>query len=655
MAKTSFLSVTRSNGRQTTDPGMPFAIFLCLLYFVIFFRLSAIKYFSFQYNDWDLSLYANGMWNIIHGHPFITLTHTTFLGNHFTVIAFLIAPVYYVFRSPLTLIFLKVLSLSAAGLPIYLLGRKTFNWRIGLEFLLLYFLYPSLLYVTMFEFHFEDFSLFFLAWAFYFLAINRKMWFLSMSILAMLCKENVPSVVAMMGLYALLFRPRRRLIGAIVFAVATTYFLLVTLYLQPLFIPGKGLGYAAHYSAYGSDFLAVFRFILLHPGEVLLDLFSTARRLAFFGHMLYPLLYIPLLRPDILMITVPTVLKNLLSKSATTQMIFWHYTSTMIPFMLFSTMFAAKKLTRFYLVRRYLPYLLGGLLFIEISQNYDIAKSLPTRVKQHIGFVRDPSQLYTAKREAMKLIPREAGVIATFAFLPQLSQRNNVFTFLTTWKYDRDYSDDPAVDYAIIDFNDYFLEKDFVAIPRRISGILSDFTGSSNWGLYYYEGDIAVFKKGYVSPERLCKILPVPELPPENEPYLIVNDTLELLDMKTEKIRDENSIKLTFYWRNKRPSENLYDIFFYAFNGKESELLNKHSIGYRLFTPALGLDKILQEEYRLLLPEDPGPYEYTFSMKFGNAIERRITRMETSKKAKRDRSGNVIIGTFDNRPQKGDK
>jgi len=655
MAKTSFFSVTGPDGRHKTDPGLPFAIFLCLFYFVIFFRLSAIKYFSFQYNDWDLALYANGMWNIVHGHPFITMTHKAFLGNHFTVIAFLMAPVYYVFRSPLTLLFLKVLGLSAAGLPVYLLGRKTFNWRIGLEFLLLYFLYPALLYVTMFEFHFEDFSLFFLAWAFYFLMANRKIWFLAMSILAMVCKENVPSVVAMMGLYAVLFRPRRRLIGAVVFAVATAYFLLVTLYLQPLFVPGKGLGYAAHYSAYGSGFFDVFRFILLHPGEVLVDLFSTARRLAFFGHMLYPLLYIPLLRPDILMITVPTVLKNLLSKVPTTQMIFWHYTATIIPFMIFSTMFAAKKLMRFHMVRRYLPYLLAGLIFVEISQNYDISRSLPSQVKQHIGFVRDPGQLYTAKREAIKLIPRKAGVIATFAFLPQLSQRNNVFTFLSTWKYDRDYSDDPAVDYAIIDFNDYFLEKDFAVIPRRMSRILSEYTSSRNWGLYYHEGDIAVFKRDHASREHLWEILPaLPELMDEG-PYLIVNDTMELLKMETKKVRDENVIRITFYWRNKRPSENLYDTFFYAFNGKEYELLNKHSIGYRLFTPALGPDKILKEEYRLLLPEDPGPYKYTFSMKFGNAIERRITRMEVSKRAKRDSRGNVIIGTFDNRPEKGEK
>jgi len=655
MAKTSFFSVTGPDGRHKTDPGLPFAIFLCLFYFVIFFRLSAIKYFSFQYNDWDLALYANGMWNIVHGHPFITMTHKAFLGNHFTVIAFLIAPVYYVFRSPLTLLFLKVLGLSAAGLPVYLLGRKTFNWRIGLEFLLLYFLYPALLYVTMFEFHFEDFSLFFLAWAFYFLIINRKIGFLAMSLLAMLCKENVPSVVAMMGLYAVIFRPRRRLIGAVVFAVASAYFLLVTLYLQPLFIPGKGPGFAAHYSAYGSGFYDVFRFILLHPGEVIMDLFSTARRLAFFGHTLYPLLYIPLLRPDILIITVPTVLKNLLSKSATTQMIFWHYTATIIPFMIFSTMFAAKKLTRFYMVRKYLPYLLAGLLFVEISQNYDISKSLSSRVKQHIGFVRDPSQLYTAKRKAVKSIPREAGVIATFAFLPQLSQRKNVFTFFYTWKYDRNYSNNPAIDYAIIDFNDYFLEKDFAVIPRRMSRVLAEYTDSMNWGLYYHEGDIAVFKKGHKTRERLWEILPFPGPLLKEEPYLTINNTIDLLNMKTKKVRGEDAIRLTFYWRNKRPSDNLYDIFFYASNGKEHELLNKHSIGYRLFTPALGPDKILKEEYLLLLPEDPGPYEYVFSMKFGNAIERVITKMDVSERAKRDSRGNVIIGKFDNRPAKKEK
>jgi len=631
-------------GRRGIDLGLAATIAVSLLYLLIFCAINIYRYNTLQYHDWDFSLYANAMWNLTAGKAFIPVLNKPLLGNHFTVIAYLIAPVYFLFRSPATLLCLKVLAVSLVPLPVYMLARRKFDWHEAFGFVLVYLFYPSLLYITLYEFHFEDLSIIFLALSFYFLIVGKKPWFFITGILAMLCKENVPLVVAALGLYGALFRPRRRLMGLAMFVISAAYFLLVTLFLQPLFTPGGGDSqYAAHYAQIGEGFSNIYIYILTHPVAVIKDLFSTPLKIKFFRDMLSPLLYLPLLRPDILLITAPTILKNLLSKVPTTHTIYWHYTVTIIPFFVFSLIFGFKKLARLPLVKKSLFYVLVAIVLLEALQNYQLYKGSHYFVRFHAGETIEDR----VKLEALELIPPEAPVIATFDFLPKLSQRKGLFTFYMLWRGWLKYF--PPADYALIDFNDYFIEKDINFMPVKIPAILAHYTKSGDWGVLLARGDNVLLKKGLRSDKRIITLLGPGEYRPPSKGFLTLDGSLELVDLKAGGSEEDNTIHLVFHWRLKGRNPSLYKIFFFASDGEEDRMFREHSVGYRYFTPGLEKNQVLREDYWLLLPDNMKGRRYTFSMGFVNLTRRGLAKMEATDRVKIDGLGKAVIGAYDNR------
>ncbi|MBF0494949.1 MAG: DUF2079 domain-containing protein, partial [Candidatus Omnitrophica bacterium] len=285
------------------DMGFVFTFLASIIFFAVHFNSSVYRYNTLQYKDWDLAILSNGMWNLVHGNAYISIIDKPLLGNHFNVIAYLIAPVFLVFKHPLTLLFLQTLALTLPALPIYSLGKRFFNDNTGFLLALVYFLYPPVFYAARYEFHFETLAPLFLTLTLYFVYTGRNFWVIISGITAMLCKENIPLTVMGIGLYTIFFVPRKKILGFLVTLMGAGYFLLVTLKLQPLFNPS--IGYAAHYAKYGAGFSDVYAHVLTHPGEIIREIFSSRQNLNFFYEILSPLLFLPLLAPDVLLITAP--------------------------------------------------------------------------------------------------------------------------------------------------------------------------------------------------------------------------------------------------------------------------------------------------------------------------------------------------------------
>ncbi len=625
------------------DPGLWLTLLFSFVYFLVVFHSCLFRYNTLQYHDWDFSLYANGMWNIIHGNPYISISNKPFLGNHFNIIAFIIAPVFSIFRSPLTLLFLQSLSLSLVTVPIYLLARRKFDWRASAGFALIYLLYPSLVYVAMYEFHFEAFAPLFLALAFYFLITNRKLWLFVTAILAMFCKENVPAVVFAMGLYAVLFRPRRRLVGLALALVGLACFLLVTLKLQPYFIPGNGIGYAGHYAKYGEGFGNVYIYMLTHPVDIIRDLLSTPLKRQFFSRTLSPLLFLPLLRPDILLITAPTVLKNLLSKVPTTHQIYWQYTATIIPFMIISTMYGLEKLSKLHLIKKLLLFILGGIIITEIILSVRFYQESPFFVKYH----RRMTPVDMARKSVLQLIPKTAPVMATFDFLPNLSMRKGLYAFYCAWRGGY-YTEFPVIDYALVDFNDYFIRKDVNFKAAKISKLFTGFLVGKDWNVKYARGDIVLFEKTPTPHNRIVTLIDASEFKAPGEGLMLIDNALELVDYTVES-PEKDTLHITFYWRAKRPVNSLYDMYFFMADGKLDRMFHSHALAYWFFIPGLKKDKILKEEYWLMLPDKMGPHVYAFSAGFVNLSQRRRANIKVFDKDIADSHNKLILGNYDNR------
>ena len=109
---------------ESTKRSNIFAFIICLSAFLFWFELLSVKFLYFGYYDWDLAIFSHIMWNLSHGSMYSSLLGVNFLGNHVNIFAFLIAPIYAVFSSPLTLICLKLLSYTGGALIFYHIAKK---------------------------------------------------------------------------------------------------------------------------------------------------------------------------------------------------------------------------------------------------------------------------------------------------------------------------------------------------------------------------------------------------------------------------------------------------------------------------------------------------------------------------------------------------
>ena len=130
------------------------AFSLCIFALIIWMSVLLHKYSNLCYFDWDLALYAHSMWNLMHGNLHNSLLGMHFWGNHSHFIAIFILPIYTLFTTPLTLVFLQVLSYLGGAYIYYLIIRDLLGKRVSLIFMCLYIIYPVNLYAMLYEFHF---------------------------------------------------------------------------------------------------------------------------------------------------------------------------------------------------------------------------------------------------------------------------------------------------------------------------------------------------------------------------------------------------------------------------------------------------------------------------------------------------------------------
>jgi len=173
-----------------------------LFYVVCFFAWCALKFYSYAYDDFDLAIHDQVIWNILHGRIFNSILGVDFLGNHVHLISFLIAPFYGLVPHPLFLLALQTVFLAAGVFPLYRLARVYLGVQMSLTIGLIYLLYPGLGFTNLYEFHPTCFAPFFLLYAAYYFYKEGLFLFSVFMILSLLCQENIALIFIMWGIYA---------------------------------------------------------------------------------------------------------------------------------------------------------------------------------------------------------------------------------------------------------------------------------------------------------------------------------------------------------------------------------------------------------------------------------------------------------------------
>jgi uncharacterized membrane protein len=386
-----------------------------------------LQYQSFSSYGFDLGIFNQVIWNSLHGRLFensVMIDSPSFFGHHFSPILLAFVPLYALRSSPDTLLIIQTIALASAALPIYWFARKELGNGQAVAVCAAYFLFPSLQYVNLFEFHEIALATPLLAFAAYFLLRRRNVPFIVCSILALLTKEEVGLIVAGFGVFIFFFR-REHMFGTALFFVGIGWSAAALQYIIPHFL---GAPYASNafvidrYRYLGDSVSEILWTAVTRPGLVLQHLFVPAK-IEFVMQLLVPLVFFPLIGGEVFALTIPSIGYLLLGDSPSQNSIRYQYTAPLLPFVFFAAVIGMRRLMSWRYAGGAFVFrgsLLASVIVVASLANYFFQSPGPFALQFDAERYRvTPHALLGA--QLMRQIPPGASVMTEMNFIPYLT------------------------------------------------------------------------------------------------------------------------------------------------------------------------------------------------------------------------------------------
>src|SRR5438132_6133329 len=183
-------------------------------------------------------------WSVSHGHLFESTTVTgremSRLGIHVDPFLALLAPLWWLWSSPLMLLVVQAAAVSTGALPVYWLARKHLrSERAGAHFAFAYLLYPATQFNALGiadSFHAVSIAIPLILFAIWFLDEERLVPFAVFALLAASTKEEIAASVGCLGLWYA-FRRKRWGVGLSIFGLGLAVSLVNFIVIIPHFSP----------------------------------------------------------------------------------------------------------------------------------------------------------------------------------------------------------------------------------------------------------------------------------------------------------------------------------------------------------------------------------------------------------------------------------
>lgn len=429
-----------------------------IVFAVVYSLLSWLHYRAYFGGRYDLGNMVQAVYNTAHGHFLLDTNangvQTSRLGSHVDpIIAFFALP-WLVWPSPIMLLVGQAVIVALAAWPAYRLGVRVLKSPPAAAILaggLL--VYPALGFLVLDEFHPVALAVPLLLFAFLYLEEGRFWRSLPFLVLAALCKEEIPLLIVLMGVFFAI--RKRRWWPLFISGAAAIYFGLAVGVILPHFNV-KGSPFISRYAEYGSSSGAIMRDVILHPVHTVRGLVASAD-LHYWWRLLWSFALLPLLSPLALLIALPELLINGLSTQVFQRMIQFQYTAGEIPFLFAAVVLGLKRLHGWLTGTRaggrrtsdgssgrragdasggrrlhgVQPQSLAVIVFVvALAGNYVLGPlpfSLPGSAYHAAAYERDSHD--AVLDQAIKLIPSNATVSVGNTVGSHLSARRVVFTF----------------------------------------------------------------------------------------------------------------------------------------------------------------------------------------------------------------------------------
>lgn len=393
-------------------------------YTTYFIRESFFLFDTFAIGTFDLSIFDQATWLISKGeYPYSSVRGLHIIADHFSMILYMIAPLYWIWDTPKTLLVLQTLSLALGALPVYAIAKKTIGVpAIAVMFAVMYLLYPALQWTNLHEFHPETLATPLLLGAFYLIRCThltdkqRYSYFVAL-IIALLTKETVSLTIVALGIYAFVINRHigwqtvmLGLVGCLAAAITIRHF-----------NHGMASPYLWLYRSYGASPMALVSYPFSHPYLFLRNMNTDMNR-DYLLTLIYPLAFLTLLAPEILLIAAPALLSNLLSSRDVMQTIYGQYTVLIIPFVFASGIVGFARM-RQYGHRFTTPVLL---IFLIICTGMAVRQSPLISPGWQLPASLNQDQIAEAQF-VLNGIPANASISTQASFAAHLSHRRRVF------------------------------------------------------------------------------------------------------------------------------------------------------------------------------------------------------------------------------------
>jgi uncharacterized membrane protein len=395
-----------------------------------FAALSVLRQDAFATGRFDLGNMVQAVWSTAHGH-LLQVTdlqgdQVSRLGAHVDPILVLFAPLWWIWASPNMLLVVQAIAVGLGAIPVYWLARKHLgSARAGLGFALVYLVYPATGWLTLNEFHPVALATPLLLFAFWFLDEDRLVPFAVFAIAAAACKEEIPFVIAGFGVWYAVSR-RRWVDGCAIAVLGIAWAAVATTVVIPHFNHGQTSDFYTRYSEVGGSPGGIVKTAVTHPGRLVQAAF-TDRDLHYVLQLLWPLAFLPLLSPLVLVAALPELAINLLSAVTTQTSIHFHYTAGLIAPLVIAAIFGARRIGR----RTF--YVAAVAVLVAVAGNYRLG---PVPAWEHVpggqrfqARAADVTAHDRIAASALRLIPDNAVVTATNSLGAHLSARRRVLSF----------------------------------------------------------------------------------------------------------------------------------------------------------------------------------------------------------------------------------
>jgi uncharacterized membrane protein len=445
-------------------------------------------YASYRLGRFDLGNMVQAVWSTVEGRP-LEYTHGSTgeqvnrLGAHVDPFLALLAPLWALWPSPLSLAFAQIAAVSLGALPVFWLGRLHLGSERAAGLLALaYLASPWIALSAVAAIHPVTFAIPLLLYCVWFLETDRLGPFALCAVLVASTGELMGLPVAGLGIWYALARGRRTQ-GAVIAALGGAWTFVAVYFVVPHFA-GESSMYYGFYDEIGGSPQGVLRTLVTDPLAILGALFET-HDVAYLVWLGVPLLGLFVLAPGLAAVALPQLLANVLSDFRSMSDPRYHSIAAVVPLLVAATVLGIARLRP----SRRVP---AAAAVLTVSATLALAVGPWARAVGGVplgGRTSLPATKTDALREAVALVPDDAPVTASNSVGAHLSARRRVYSVPVLG----------SAEWVVVDVDEPWVTRLDSPIltqdPARVRGFARGLERDPDWTKVLDRDGVLVFRK----------------------------------------------------------------------------------------------------------------------------------------------------------------